>query len=149
MRRILDGKRKAETGSMPTTQASMVLFQNITTYENKTKASVEVKCTRSVNGRRLLVLAMAVVSGSFTGIVPANGTYYYANPVFGLGDAIGGSFVVYNGCLNSGEIFKIYDMPRSLGNNFTVKAFEYDERGCYYNTSNSTINPRSFTIPWG
>lgn len=116
--------------SQPSTQAINLSFSTILTD------GLDLTWERG-NGDSVLVLAIA---GSSIADVPVDGNVYNANSVFGSGDLIGSSRVVYSGVSTSMSITGL-----SASSEYTFKVFEFNnaEPSTDYLTGGSTNNPQS------
>lgn len=116
-------------GGAPTTQATNLVFSNITA------TSMTISWTNG-NGTKRLVLMKAN-----SGVVepfPSNGQPYTANTVFGSGSQVGsGNYVVFNGTGNSVTVTGL-----TASSFYGVRVVEYiGDASPIYNTSPATNNP--------
>ena len=114
------------TGGAPTAGATNFTVTNIVGN------SLRVNWTRG-NGSNVLVLAS--LSSTFNGTgIPANGTDYVENAVFGSGDQIGaGNFVVYR---STGTLVNITGLVHST--TYFIRIYEFN--GTNFNTVYNTTN---------
>ena len=122
------------TVSTPTTQASNVVFSNIST------TSVTIGWTNG-NGTKRTVFVKQATTGSAS---PINSTTYTANTSFGDGTQIGatGWYNVFNG---TGASIGITNLL--LNTEYRVMVVEYNGTAGseIYNTNSATNNPNNFT----
>jgi hypothetical protein len=120
--------RTLNTATEPVTQASEIVFSNITSSE------IQLDWT-SGSGERRIVVAR---EGNAVTQNPADGSTYNASSVFGSGDDLGSSnFVVYDGTSNSITVSGL--QPTTT---YAFKVFEYNNSiAINYNTANATKNP--------
>ncbi|MBX2965561.1 MAG: gliding motility-associated C-terminal domain-containing protein [Cyclobacteriaceae bacterium] len=125
------------TGGAPTSGATNFLINN------ETGSGLRVNWTRG-NGTNVLVVASLSPAFGGTG-VPANGTDYTANTIFGSGDAIGtGNFVVYRGTATN---VSITGLVHSTTYYFRVYEFNGTNFNTVYNTANVLAGNGSTLFP--
>jgi endonuclease I len=96
----------------PLIQAGNIAFSAVS------QTSFSINWTKGDGANRLVVMSQ----GSPVAEIPANGTTYVADPVFGLGDELGADeYVVYN---NSGSSVTISNLV--AGQTYYVSVFEYN-----------------------
>ncbi len=119
------------TASVPTTQASNILFSNVF------KTQMDISWTNG-DGSKRVVFAKAASSGTTT---PVDVTTYTANATFGSGTQIGstGWYCVYNG---SGASVSVTGL--SANTDYIFQVFEYNgsSGGELYLTTTATNNPK-------
>lgn len=123
--------------AQPTTQASQVIFSNVTTTQ------FDVSWTNGNGASR----AVFVLAGNAGAASPVDNTTYSANTTFGSGDQIGSSgwYCVYN---STGTTVTVTGL--TPGTTYRVMVVEYNGSGGseLYLTSTNTNNPNNqITVP--
>ncbi len=111
----------------PTTQASAIVTSSVTS------TTATISFTNGNGSSRLVV----VKSGSAVGGIPADGTAYTANTVFGSGNTIAaGEYVVYS---NTGSSVSITGLTANT--TYYISVFEFNNTSnCYLTSSPATSN---------
>lgn len=134
----------------PAVQASYMIFTgasgvspNIVQSYRFTRGSTFISPIVTPNA--VLVLARY---GTVLIDTPIDGITYAANSIFGLGEMIGSSNVVFNGTY-AGSPTELNVSGLSCGQQLRLRAFEYNGAGEFtnYNMSGGTFNPRSASLP--
>ncbi|HEY6505959.1 MAG TPA: T9SS type A sorting domain-containing protein, partial [Chitinophagaceae bacterium] len=131
----------AYTASVTTRSVPTIASSNLTI--TKTDGKELTLGWTNGNGQRRIVVAK---QSSNISSVPANGTDYNANPVFGAGQQLGaGEFVVYDDNFNAAIISGL-----NPATTYYFKVFEYDGTGsntAYLTSSFASVNGPTATTP--
>jgi len=126
--------------TLPTTQAYNIGLVT------RTANSIQIRWTQGSEQNAIVLIKKGTSSGATPITVePSDGTDYTANSVYGSGDKIGDTYVVYKG---NGTSVYVTGLDRKTYYNFRV--FEYRGTGstCRYLKVTATDNPRTlFTLP--
>ncbi len=118
----------------PTSPATSITFSSVTT------AAITVGWTNGNGAKRIVVASTNPISD-----MPADNIAYTANAAFGSGDAIGGTYVVYNGSGNSVNVTGL-----STGIVYYFAVVEYNDNGSggfsNYNITSPAIGYRSTLV---
>jgi hypothetical protein len=134
----------------PAVQASYMIFTgssgvspNIVQSYRFTRGSTFVSPVANPDGAIVLARYGTVLTDA-----PVDGTTYTANSIYGSGDLIGASYVVFNGAY-AGAPAELSVSGLTCGQQIRLRAYEYNGAGDFinYNVAGGTFNPRSTSLP--